>query len=206
MLALVKLPCGASDEMIQFLLRLGLAAYRSGRREPPRFFVTLTTVSPKREILMMKVNMTAALTMLVLAAGLGLLTLAADAASPSGAADDTTIPAAVRALQGTWMTSESDDVDAKWAFKGESVKISVDGTEYVAKVKADDKAKPYATLDIAVFEGPEETKGKTGKAIYKLDGEKLLISVSTPGHDRPKDFVPVPDEVHIFQLKKQKSG
>jgi len=36
--------------------------------------------------------------------------------------------------------------------------------------------------------------------------EKLLISVSMPGHDRPKDFEPVPDEVFLFELKKEKKG
>ena len=104
------------------------------------------------------------------------------------------------------MTSENDSLDAKWAFKGETLEVSVNGQEYTGKVKADDKAKPHPTLDIAISEGPEESKGKTGKAIYKLDGEKLLISVSMPGHDRPKDFEPVADEVFLFELKKEKKG
>ena len=102
------------------------------------------------------------------------------------------------------MTSETDNLDAKWAFKGESVEVSVNGQEYTGKFKLDAQAKPHSTLDIAISEGPEETKGKTGKAIYKLDGEKLVITVSVPGHDRPKDFEPVPDEVYRFEMKKQK--
>ena len=53
-------------------------------------------------------------------------------------------------------------------------------------------------------QGPEDAKGKTAKGVYKLDGEKLVIAVSVPGHDRPKDFEPAPDEVYLFELKKQK--
>jgi uncharacterized protein (TIGR03067 family) len=152
----------------------------------------------------MNMNMTNRLTGLALTSGLGLLTLAAVVATRSVTADDSTTSAAIKAIQGTWVTSENDSLDAKWVFKGESVEISVNGTEYIGKIKADEKAKPHSTLDIAISAGPEESKGKTGKAIYNLDGEKLVISVSTPGHDRPKDFEPVPDEVFLFHLKKQK--
>ncbi len=138
-----------------------------------------------------------------LACGLGLISLAAGVATRS-AADDSAISPAIKAIQGTWVTSENDALDAKWAFKGETVEVSVNGADYTGKIKVDDKAKPHATLDVAISEGPEESKGKTGKAIYKLDGEKLVISVTRPGQDRPKDFEPVPDEVFCFELKKQK--
>ncbi len=160
--------------------------------------------NPKLESQIMKMNMTNRLMGLALPSGLGLLTLAAVVATHSATADDSTTSAAIKAIQGTWVTSENDSLDAKWAFKGDSVEVSVNGTDYAGKIKADDKAKPHCTLDIAISAGPEESKGKTGKAIYKLDGEKLVISASTPGHDRPKDFEPVPDEVYVFELKKQK--
>lgn len=139
-----------------------------------------------------------------LAFGLGLLTHVAGFAISSAFAEDAVSSPAVKAIQGTWVTSETDSLDAKWAFKGDSVQVSVNGQEYTGKFKVDDHAKPHPTLDIAISEGPEETKGKTGKAIYKLDGEKLVISVSLPGRDRPKDFEAVPDEVYRFEMKKQK--
>src|SRR3954466_5946505 len=118
-------------------------------------------------------------------------------------ADDATPTPALKAIQGTWVTTESDSIDAKWEIKGEALKASVNGMEYVGKVKVDDKAKPHSTLDINLTDGPEDAKGKTAKAVYKVDGEKLVIAVAVPGHDRPKDFEPAPDEVYLFELKKK---
>jgi uncharacterized protein (TIGR03067 family) len=159
-------------------------------------------LSPRQESQIM--NLTDRLMRIALACGLGLLTLAAGISSHSATTDDTVSSSAIKGIQGTWVTSENDSLDAKWAFKGESVEVSVNGENYKGNIKLDDKAKPYPTLDITISDGPEDSKGKTGKAVYKLEGEKLVIAVSTPGHDRPKDFEPVPDEVHLFQLKKQK--
>jgi uncharacterized protein (TIGR03067 family) len=119
-------------------------------------------------------------------------------------ADDAAVSPAVKAVQGTWVTSGNEGLDAKWVFKGEAVEVTVNGMEYSGKIKLDDQASPHHTLDLAISEGPEAAKGKTGKGVYKLDGEKLVISVSHPGHDRPKDFQPVPEEVYVFELKKQK--
>jgi uncharacterized protein (TIGR03067 family) len=144
-----------------------------------------------------KLTLAFALPCLALLAGLSTHTVIADEAAQSPA---------LKAIQGVWATSENDNVDAKWDFKGDSLKVTVNGMDYAGKIKLDDKAKPYSTLDFDLTEAPEDSKGKTAKAIYKLEGEKLIISVSTPGHDRPRDFEPVPDEVHLFELKKQKKN
>jgi uncharacterized protein (TIGR03067 family) len=118
-------------------------------------------------------------------------------------ADEAPAAAAVKALEGTWVTSETDSLDAKWIFKGDSLETSVNGMEYKGKIKADKDAKPYATLDIELTDGPDDAKGKTAKAVYKLEGDKLVIAVAVPGGDRPKDFEPAPDEVYLFELKKK---
>lgn len=120
------------------------------------------------------------------------------------AADETALSPALKALQGAWTTSENDNIEAKWTFDGEKVKTEINGVEYVSKVKLDDKAKPSATADFEVTDGPDEAKGKIAYAIYRLEGDKLTIAVSTPGQERPKSFESVPDEVHLFTMKKSK--
>ena len=109
----------------------------------------------------------------------------------------------LKPFQGTWAT-DGEGLDAKWTFEGEKVKATVNGTDYTCKVKVDTEAKPNPTFDLDIEEGPEEAKGKTSKAIYKLDGEKLTLCVSVPGKDRPKDFAQVEDEAYLFTMKKQK--
>jgi uncharacterized protein (TIGR03067 family) len=117
--------------------------------------------------------------------------------------DDKSQTEQLKPLQGNWAT-DGDGLDAKWNFDGEKVKATVNGTDYTCKVKIDSEAKPNATLDLDIQDGPEEAKGKTSKAIYKLDGEKLTLCVSVPGKDRPKDFAQTEDESYLFTLKKQK--
>jgi uncharacterized protein (TIGR03067 family) len=109
----------------------------------------------------------------------------------------------LKPFQGTWAT-DGDGIDAKWTFDGEKLKATVNGTDYSCKVKIDTEAKPNPTMDLTIEEGPEETKGKVSKVIYKLDGEKLTLCVSVPGKDRPKEFAQVEDESYLFALKKQK--
>ena len=110
----------------------------------------------------------------------------------------------LESLKGTWV-SENEDIDSKWTFEGEALKASVNGIDYTCKVKIDPKAKPHATVDFLINEGPEDAKGKTSKCIYKLDGEKLTLCVSLPGKDRPKEFEQAEGEAFLFKLKKEKA-
>ena len=135
---------------------------------------------------------------LALWAGLG---LGGGAARAFG--DDKPQSELLKPFQGTW-ASEGDGIDAKWTFEGEKVKATVNGTDYTCKVKVDTGAKPFSTIDFMIEEGPEDSKGKTSKCIYKLDGEKLTLCVSIPGKDRPKEFAQTEDEAYLFELKKQK--
>jgi uncharacterized protein (TIGR03067 family) len=132
-------------------------------------------------------------------AGLGLLV----GATSQALGDDKPQSELLKPFQGTWAT-DGDGIDAKWTFDGEKLKATVNGTDYTCKVKIDTEAKPNPTLDLAIEEGPEEAKGKTSKAIYKLDGEKLTLCVSIPGKERPKEFAQVEDESYLFSMKKQK--
>ncbi|MFM7592852.1 MAG: TIGR03067 domain-containing protein, partial [Isosphaeraceae bacterium] len=93
---------------------------------------------------------------------------------------------AAKALAGTWKTDGADGIDATWTFDGDKLKASVNGNDYKAEFKVDEKAKPNATMDVTITESPDGDGGKkVGKAIYKLDGKKLTICVAMPGNDRP---------------------
>jgi len=118
-------------------------------------------------------------------------------------ADDKPQSELLKPFQGTW-NSTGDGIDAKYTFEGEKLKATVNGNDYTCKVKVDAEAKPFATMDLMIEEGPEDAKGKTSKCIYKLDGEKFTLCVSVPGKDRPKDFAQVEDEAYLFELKKEK--
>jgi uncharacterized protein (TIGR03067 family) len=117
--------------------------------------------------------------------------------------DEKKVAEVLKSIKGTWV-SDADGLDSKWTFDGESLKASVNGSDYTCKVKFDPEAKPHATFDLTIDDGPEDAKGKISKAIYKLDGEKLTLCVSLPGKDRPKAFEQAPDEAYLFELKKQK--
>ncbi|QEH32562.1 hypothetical protein OJF2_10390 [Aquisphaera giovannonii] len=130
------------------------------------------------------------------------LAACASTAAAARAADEAAPAAAIKALEGTWATAPTDALDAKWVIKGETVEVTVNGMEYKGKLKVDEKAKPNSTLDIDLTEAPHDAKGKTAKAIYKLEGEKLTVAVAVPGGDRPKEFETSPDEVYLFELKK----
>jgi uncharacterized protein (TIGR03067 family) len=127
------------------------------------------------------------------------LGLAVSAAHEAGTRDDDSL----KPFQGSWAT-DGEGIDSKWTFDGDTLKASVNGQDYTCKVKVDPAAKPNGTLDMTINEGPEESKGKVSKAIFKLDGEKLTLCVSVPGKDRPKEFAQVDDESYLFVLKKQK--
>jgi uncharacterized protein (TIGR03067 family) len=124
--------------------------------------------------------------------------------SGSGAlADDKPQSELLKPFQGTWV-SAGEGIDAKYTFEGEKLKATVNGNDYTCKVKIDTEAKPFATMDFEIEDGPDDAKGKTSKCIYKLDGEKFTLCVSVPGKDRPKDLAQVEDESYLFELKKEK--
>ena len=109
-------------------------------------------------------------------------------------------------FQGTWASS-GEGIEATWTFDGERSRPTLPGWNTTCKGKIDKDAKPHATIDLTIVDGPEEAKGKTSKGIYKLDGEKLTLCVTVPGKEaRPKDFAQVDDEAYLFELKKEKKS
>jgi uncharacterized protein (TIGR03067 family) len=137
--------------------------------------------------------------------GSALLLLAAvwSGLNANRAAADEKAPAASKPFIGIWV-ADGDGIDSKWTFEAETFKASVQGTDYSGKVKFEIGAKPHSTVDLMIDDGPDESKGKTSKCIFKLDGDKLKLCVSLPGKDRPKEFEQVDGEAYLFELKKEK--
>lgn len=96
-----------------------------------------------------------------------------------------------KALQGKWTMTKGGDT-AAMTFDGDKFKLDLKGKSASGTftLAAADK---LAGMDLAIKEGSdEETKkyvGKTAKAIYKLEGDKLTWLASEPGSpDRPTAF------------------
>jgi uncharacterized protein (TIGR03067 family) len=106
-------------------------------------------------------------------------------------------------MQGSWVQSGTGP-DARWVIKGEKLTATVNGEEYRCELTLDATAKPHPSADIAIKQGPGESPGKVSKAIYKFDGETLLICVARPGtENRPAEFKEAEDESYLFELKKE---
>lgn len=119
-------------------------------------------------------------------------------------ADDAKVSGDLKKLQGTWVNAGSDGPDSTWKFDGETLKTTVNGADYSCTVKVDEKAKPHASIDLAVKEGPGDSQGKSSKGIYKFDGAKLVLCIALPGVEaRPAAFKTVDDETYLFELKKE---
>jgi uncharacterized protein (TIGR03067 family) len=100
-------------------------------------------------------------------------------------------PGDKKKLQGAW-TMTKDNETIRMTFDGEKFKLefkgkSADGTFTI------DPTKTPKTMDVAVTKGSDaETmkyEGKTAKAIYEFDGDKLKWLANEPGkEDRPAAF------------------
>ena len=110
----------------------------------------------------------------------------------------------LKKMQGSWVNA-GEGPELSWIIGGTALKATVDGTEYVCTLKLDPKAEPIPSADIIVKEGPGDTSGKTSKAIYKFDGEKLIFCFSPPGGEvRPTEFKSTEEQSHLFEMKKGK--
>jgi uncharacterized protein (TIGR03067 family) len=70
-------------------------------------------------------------------------------------------------------------------------------------VTLDDAAKPHKTIDFKIDEGPEDAKGKTSKAIYKLDGNDKAVLCLRPEGERPDKFEQVGEEQFVINLTRK---
>ena len=138
---------------------------------------------------------------------LGLALAAALLTGPAVRGDDEKAAASgdLKKLQGTWVSTADNAQESRWVFEGKKSTTTAGGREYVCEVKVDPKATPHPTIDFLVTEGEDDSKGKTSRGIYKLEGDKLTICVTIPGQgSRPAEFEAVEGESHLFDLKREK--
>jgi uncharacterized protein (TIGR03067 family) len=141
-----------------------------------------------------------------LAAALTVLATSAGLSGATASADEAALSPALKAVQGVWVSSGDSTVDAKWTVENDKITATVNGVDYIGKLTLDKEAKPHPAWTIELTDGPGDAKGKEAKGVYKLDGEKLVVNISVPGGDRPKDFDPAEDAIYLFELKKEKKS
>jgi uncharacterized protein (TIGR03067 family) len=121
------------------------------------------------------------------------------------------------ALQGTWVMTAKEFMGKKASedeikklgtrivLKGDTVTVStLDAGEYVvvseATFKLDPATKPKS-MDLTVTGGP--SKGKSGLAIYELDGDTLKVCWAIDEEKRPTRFAGPKDSEWIFVVYKR---
>ncbi len=120
---------------------------------------------------------------------------------------------AASVLDGKWQVVEAELAGQKFPPRvAQSIQLAIDGENYLVTTdKGEDRgitrvmpdAKPSA-LDITGTIGPN--KGKTFLAIYKLDGDKLVVCYDLTGKSRPKEFKTEPDsKLFLVTYRKLKS-
>jgi uncharacterized protein (TIGR03067 family) len=136
------------------------------------------------------------------------------AGDPTGGVDEKEL----KKFQGKWTvvsaSHEDKEVDAD-AVK--HITVVFEGTKITVKFKDKegkdvvvsstitklDASKTPAQIDALVKDGPD--KGKTGKGLYKFDGEKLTIARVEPGKERPAELASKPGSgVVLMVLKRAK--
>jgi uncharacterized protein (TIGR03067 family) len=109
---------------------------------------------------------------------------------------------ALRGMQGTWKTELPNGDTIDWVIRGRRIVLEAPNRRYVSEMTVDPEAKPHASVDFEVVEGPEDAQGKTIAGIYKLDGETLVICIDGGAGARPTEFKSEQGQSYSFELKK----
>lgn len=118
--------------------------------------------------------------------------------------DEPKVEGDLKTMQGTW-TSPASSGKATWVIKGDRVQLDAPGRKYDMRVKLDPKARPHPSADFTIDDGPEDAKGKTTQAIYKLDGaDRLSICIDGGQGTRPTEFRQSDGQQYLFELKRKK--
>lgn len=129
----------------------------------------------------------------------GLLT----ASVVTGADDASKASGDLKKIQGTWTAPSQSGEESVYTFKDNKLTVKAPSRTYQMTVTLDEAAKPHKTLDLKIDEAPEDAKGKTVKAIYKLDGDDKLSVCFRPEGERPTKFEQVEMEQFLIELKRK---
>jgi uncharacterized protein (TIGR03067 family) len=133
--------------------------------------------------------------------GLALAALIVPAASLRGADDK--IDGDLKAIQGKWSMTTENGNKVTYTVEGKKLKVVAPSRTYEIAMTLDPEAKPEKTLDLKIIESPDDAKGMTSPAIYKLDGEKFIFCFSPTGQ-RPTKFEMEGYEKILVTLTKDK--
>jgi uncharacterized protein (TIGR03067 family) len=116
----------------------------------------------------------------------------------------------LKQLQGTWVrASEEKNGQKTPVAELKNTRLTLKGDQYTlddGKQKRTgtfklDESKTPKTLDIVSGEGPN--KGKTLKAIYKIEGDTFTYCVAPPDQDRPTEFSGKAGSGHTLLVNKR---
>jgi uncharacterized protein (TIGR03067 family) len=126
------------------------------------------------------------------------------AADDAKGKDDAKSSADLKKLQGSWTSPSESGQDSVYTFKNNKLTVKAPARTYTITVKLDAAARPNKTMDMTIDEAPEDAKGKSMKAIYKIDGDdKFTLSFRLEG-DRPEKFGKIEKDQFVIELKRKK--
>ncbi len=93
--------------------------------------------------------------------------------------------------------------ETNWMVKGDKYKFASGEQSEEGTIKLD-SSKKVAEIDLDITEGPD--KGKKQIGIYKIDGDKIIMSLGRPGQkERPTEFTATAENNNILiTIKKGK--
>jgi uncharacterized protein (TIGR03067 family) len=133
--------------------------------------------------------------------GLSLAALIVPAASLRAA--DEKIDGDLKAIQGKWSMKTENGNKVTYTVEGKKLKVVAPSRTYEITMTLDPEAKPFKTLDLKIDEAPDDAKGMTSPAIYKLEDEKFIFCFSPTGQ-RPTKFEMEGYEKILVTLTKDK--
>jgi uncharacterized protein (TIGR03067 family) len=116
----------------------------------------------------------------------------------------------LKQLQGTWVRASVErNGQAVSADELKDIRLTITGDKYTLDEGKDkrtgtfklDESKTPKTLDIISDAGPN--KGKTLKAIYKIEGDTFTYCVAGPDKDRPTEFSAKAGSGHTLLVNKR---